>query len=115
MKNYLDERIKQIKNEIKYEKRRQKVCATGKSDIYYLYSLQEELEDLKEKADSVEGIACPLCDEELFYIPYKSKNGKTIHIYSHDNTCPFIAFEFVNNEDLDGFVEYMKRDVENEK
>lgn len=108
MKDYIEKRIKALQDEIEYEKRKQEVCATSKSDLYYLNSLEEELEELKEKSDSVEGIVCPLCDEELFYIPYKSKNGKTIHIYSHDNTCPFIAFEFVDNEDLDGFIEYIK-------
>lgn len=54
--------------------------------------------------------SCPICKEELNYIPYKSKKGKTIHIYSHDNSCPFIGFEFVDSEDLDGFVEYIKKE-----
>lgn len=57
-------------------------------------------------------VNCPLCEAKLNYIPYKNKNGKIIHIYSHDNTCPFIAFEFVNSEDLDGFVEYIKKEKE---
>ena len=105
-------KIKKIKQEIDYEKRKQEVCATGKSDIYYLDSLQKELEELKEKADNVGGMECPLCAEELDYIPYKSKNGKIIHIYSHDNTCPFIAFELVDNEDLDGFIEYIRNKKE---
>ena len=57
-------------------------------------------------------VNCPLCEEKLNYIPYKNKNGKIIHIYSHDNTCPFIAFEFVDSEDLNGFVEYIKKEKE---
>ena len=110
MKDYLEKRIEELENEIDYEKRRNEVCATSKNDLYYLDSLEEELEELNEKANNVEGMCCPMCEEELIYIPYKSKSGKTIHIYSHDNTCPFIAFEFVDSEDLDGFVEYMKKE-----
>lgn len=102
------ERVKELKKEIAYEKRKQNICGTSKSDIYYLDSLEEQLAEIEEKADSVEGMECPMCAEKLSYIPYKSKSGRIIHIYSHDNTCPFIAFEFVENEDLDGFIEYMK-------
>ena len=86
--------------------------ATLKDIQMKIKKLKKEIEELKEKADSVGGMECPLCAEELDYIPYKSKNGKIIHIYSHDNTCPFIAFEFIDNEDLDGFIEYIKNKKE---
>ena len=44
MKNI--ERIKMLKKEINYEKRKMKVCAYGNSDLKYLYSLEEELNEL---------------------------------------------------------------------
>ena len=85
-----EERIKELKSEIAYEKRRNKVCGTSKSDLYYLDSLEEELE----KLENIErdGIACPLCEEELECVPYRSKNGKIVYIYTHDTSCPFIRF-----------------------
>ncbi len=44
-----EEKIKELKKKINYEKRRMKVCAYGKSDIYYLYGLENELEELLNK------------------------------------------------------------------
>lgn len=111
----LEEKIKELKNKIEYEERRNEVCATSKSDLYYLDSLKEELEKLKEKADCVDGICCPICEEELTIIPFEDEFGNITYIYSHDNTCPFIAFEYVNDYDLKNFVKYIKRGVENEK
>ena len=84
----LEKRIKELKSEIDYEKRRNNVCATSKSDLSYLDSLEEELEKL-ENIES-EGVACPICEEELECVPYKSKSGKVVYIYTHDNSCPFI-------------------------
>ena len=52
---------------------------------------------------------CPICGEELECIPYKSKCGKVIYVYSHDNSCPFIGFECVDKEDIQGFIEYLNR------
>lgn len=42
-------RIKELKKEINYEKRKMKVCAYGGSDLKYLYSLEAELNELLEK------------------------------------------------------------------
>jgi C4-type Zn-finger protein len=56
-----------------------------------------------------ENMKCPICGEKLQYKPYLAQNGYMIHIYSHDNTCPFIGFEYVDKEDLDGFIEYLKK------
>ena len=48
-------RIAELKNEIKYEKRKMKCCGYGKSDLMYLYGLEEELKDLKNKFGKTEG------------------------------------------------------------
>lgn len=40
------EKIKELKREINYEKRKMKVCAYGSSDLRYLYGLEEELKEL---------------------------------------------------------------------
>lgn len=42
----LNERIKQLKKQINYEKRKMKVCAYGSSDLRYLWGLETELEEL---------------------------------------------------------------------
>ena len=52
---------------------------------------------------------CPICGEKLQHKPYLAQNRYMIHVYSHDNTCPFIGFEYVDKEDLDGFIEYLKK------
>lgn len=56
-----------------------------------------------------EGVACPICGEELKCVPYKSKSGRVVYIYNHDNSCPFIGFECVEQEDTQGFIEYLLR------
>lgn len=50
----IEEKIKKLKNEIKYEKKKMKCCAYGKSDLMYLYELEEELEELEEMLDELE-------------------------------------------------------------
>ena len=43
----IKEKIKKLKNEIKYEKKKLKCCACSKSDLMYLYSLERELAELE--------------------------------------------------------------------
>ena len=43
-----EERIAKLKQEIKCEEEKLKCCATSKSDLMYLYSLEEELHNLEE-------------------------------------------------------------------
>lgn len=43
------EKIKELKRQINYEKRKMKVCAYGTSDLRYLYGLEQELEELLNK------------------------------------------------------------------
>ena len=45
---------------------------------------------------------CPICEEKLYCSNY---NGT--YIYNHDNTCPFIGFEFVDSKDLNNFIDYI--------
>jgi len=48
-KTELVERIKELKKEILYEKRRMTCCAYSNSDMLKFYSLEQELKDLEEK------------------------------------------------------------------
>lgn len=43
------EKIKELKRQINYEKRKMKVCAYGSSDLRYLYGLEEELRELSKE------------------------------------------------------------------
>ena len=43
------EKVKELKRQINYEKRKMKVCAYGTSDLRYLYGLEQELEELLNK------------------------------------------------------------------
>ena len=45
-KQEIKNRIVKLKRAIRYEKRKMKCCAYGKSDLMYLYALEEELTDL---------------------------------------------------------------------
>ena len=45
-KQEIKNRIAKLKRAIRYEKRKMKCCAYGKSDLMYLYALEEELTDL---------------------------------------------------------------------
>lgn len=108
--NKLEERIKELKKQIiyesqKYESQKQEACAKSKSDLMYLDSLENELEKLEHMES--DGVACPICGEELECVPYKSKSGRVVYIYNHDNSCPFIGFECVEQEDTSGFIEYL--------
>lgn len=47
----MSDRIEELKKQIAYEKRKMKICAYGKSDIYYLASLENELEELLKKEE----------------------------------------------------------------
>jgi hypothetical protein len=40
------EKIKRLRKEINYEKRKMKCCAYSKRDIYYVIRLEEELQEL---------------------------------------------------------------------
>lgn len=50
-KEMITKRIKELKSQIKYEKTKMKVCAYGKSDLMYLYGLEQELEELNKKLE----------------------------------------------------------------
>lgn len=50
-KEMITKRIKELKKQIKYEKNKMKVCAYGKSDLMYLYGLEQELEELNKKLE----------------------------------------------------------------
>lgn len=43
----LENEIEKLKKEIKYEKRKLRVCAYGKSDLHYLESLKNRLKELE--------------------------------------------------------------------
>lgn len=45
------ERIKELKRQINYEKRKMRVCAYGTSDLRYLYGLEEELKELQNEEE----------------------------------------------------------------
>lgn len=54
MKNKLNEedvekRIEELRNEIKYEERKLKVCAYGKEDLMYIEGLKDELNELEQQ------------------------------------------------------------------
>ena len=46
-KQEIKEKITKLKKEIRYEKRKMKVCAYGTSYLRYLYGLESELADLE--------------------------------------------------------------------
>lgn len=56
MEDIIIQKIKRLKNEIKYEKRKIKCCAYGDSDLMYLYGLEEELKDLENQLGKGETI-----------------------------------------------------------
>lgn len=45
----IENRIEELKKEIKYENRKLKVCGYGKSDLLYIEGLKEELQELESK------------------------------------------------------------------
>ena len=46
------ERMKELKKQIRYEKRKLSCCGYGKSDLMYLWALEEELKELKKSVDN---------------------------------------------------------------
>ena len=50
-KEIIKKRIKELQNQIRYEKKKMNVCAYGKSDLMYLYGLEQELEELNKKLE----------------------------------------------------------------
>ena len=44
----VEEEIERLEKEIDYEERKLKVCGYGKSDLYYIEELEDDLEQLKE-------------------------------------------------------------------
>lgn len=50
----IEKRIEDLKYEIKYEKRKMKCCGCNKSDLMYLYGLEEELEELENQFEEME-------------------------------------------------------------
>lgn len=50
----IEKRIEELKKEIAYEKRKLKCCGYGKSDLYYIEGLEEELEELKDFLDEID-------------------------------------------------------------
>lgn len=45
------EKIRRLRKKINYEKRKMKCCAYGKSDLYYLMGLEQELNELLHGGD----------------------------------------------------------------
>lgn len=50
----IENKIKELNNEIKYEEERLKHCGYGKSDLLYLENLKIELAKLEELLDNLE-------------------------------------------------------------
>lgn len=48
----IEKKIRELKKQIKYEEKKLECCANGKQDLFYLVALEQELEDLEEKAAS---------------------------------------------------------------
>lgn len=44
----IEEEIYRLEKEINYEERKLKICGYGKSDLYYIEELEDDLEQLKE-------------------------------------------------------------------
>lgn len=53
-KQEIKKRIAELKSEIRYEKRKMNCCAYGKSDLMFLYGLEQELADLKNQLEKME-------------------------------------------------------------
>lgn len=75
-KEMITKRIKELKTQIKYEKNKMKVCAYGKSDLMYLYGLEQELEELNKKLedknmtkDQVIDIVNSVLKDHFSYVP----------------------------------------------
>ena len=53
-KQEIKKRISNLKREIRYEKRKMNCCAYGKSDLMFLYGLEEELKVLENQLEEME-------------------------------------------------------------
>ena len=49
----LENEIQELKKEIEYEEKRLDVCAYGTSDLYYLESLKNKLEELENLMEEI--------------------------------------------------------------
>lgn len=47
-------KINELKKEIKYEEKKMKICGYGKSDIYYLEDLKEQLQEYENRLEELE-------------------------------------------------------------
>lgn len=63
----------------------------------------ELIQEIVDKLNQEYATKCPLCGEELNYIEYKGT-----HIYICES-CPFIGFEYVEQQDIDNLKEYLER------
>lgn len=61
--------------------------------------------DLRQKNE----IKCPLCNETIKHQSKKEKDCDEIHFWSCEH-CPFVGFEFVNNEDIGVLSNYLLND-----
>ena len=50
-KTEIKKRISELKREIKYQNKKMEVCAYGKSDLYYVLGLENELYDLEQQLE----------------------------------------------------------------
>ena len=46
-KTEIRKKISELKKEIKYQNKKMEICAYGKSDLYYVMGLENELYDLE--------------------------------------------------------------------
>lgn len=65
----------------------------------------EEYLELEESGTDTD-VVCPLCKEKLTCVEHKL-GEHTTYIYTHDESCPFIGFEYVDDEDLKGLSDYL--------
>lgn len=52
----IENEINRLEKEISYEEKKLKICGYGKSDLYYIEELEEDLEDLKNFLDEIDFI-----------------------------------------------------------
>lgn len=50
----IENEIDRLENEISYEEKKLKMCGYGKSDLYYIEELEEDLEYLKDFLDEID-------------------------------------------------------------
>lgn len=52
--------------------------------------------------EEVAGINCPFCNH-----PIEAKEQDGTHIWACPEACPFVAFEFVEQKDIDNLIKYL--------